>query len=288
MHKATPSSGWKLASWSTGETTSTITVKMDSNKTISAKFVKEAATLYTLTVNIKGQGKVEPNGGQYEKGTVVTLTATPAEGWKFASWSTGGTSRTTKVTMDGDKTITATFTQIMYTLTVNVSGQGTVEPSGGSYAAGTVVTLTATPKDGWIFSKWSTGETDPVITVTMNSNRLIGALFTEIPASQYKLTVTISGNGSVSLDPPGGLYDAGTMILLIASPAAGCEFEKWSTPYGFSNSIILTMNSDLEITAYFKKQSGIGGRQSGPDVFFSTFNNSVFEHSWNLLKPSQQ
>ncbi len=53
------------------------------------------------------------------------------------------------LTLDNNKVITATFTQILtYTLTTNTDGDGTgavsLDPDGGIYAHGTVVTLTAT------------------------------------------------------------------------------------------------------------------------------------------------
>ena len=49
------------------------------------------------------------------------------------------------VTMDGDKAVTATFTQDQYSLTVNVVGSGSVAkvPDQATYASGTVVQLTA-------------------------------------------------------------------------------------------------------------------------------------------------
>ncbi len=40
-----------------------------------------------------------------------------------------------------------------YTLTIDISGQGTVTPpSGQKYTKDTVVTLTPTPDSGWIFA----------------------------------------------------------------------------------------------------------------------------------------
>jgi hypothetical protein len=70
---------------------------------------------YTLTVSTAGTGSgsvtLDPPGGTYDEGTVVTLTASPDAGSTFAGWSgavTGTTSSVT-VTMDGEKTVTATF-----------------------------------------------------------------------------------------------------------------------------------------------------------------------------------
>ncbi len=71
---------------------------------------------YTLTTTVSpvvsGNGvTLSPAGGIYDPGTVVTLTAVPAEGYAFLSWSgdATGTSNPTTVTMDRDKMVAATF-----------------------------------------------------------------------------------------------------------------------------------------------------------------------------------
>jgi peptide/nickel transport system substrate-binding protein len=88
--------------------------------------VLEFTTLntYTLTVNKVSSGTVtvNPAGGTYDYGTVVTLTASPGTGWHFVSWSgdATGTALTTTVTMDGNKTVTATFAINTGTLTIDI------------------------------------------------------------------------------------------------------------------------------------------------------------------------
>ncbi len=87
--------------------------------------------------------------------------------------------------MTANKSVTATFTlndaPVTYTLSIVVSGQGHValNPLGGSYAAGSVVTLTAVPSATWYFDSWSgdaSGTTNPV-TVTMTANKSVTATF---------------------------------------------------------------------------------------------------------------
>ena len=75
---------------------------------------------YTLTVNIVGSGGVtlNPPGGNYEAGTVVQMTAVPGGGGgtegMFTGWSGGlsGSENPETITMDSDKTVTATFIEI--------------------------------------------------------------------------------------------------------------------------------------------------------------------------------
>ena len=67
---------------------------------------------WTITTNIIGMGTVTPSSpGPYVDLEDVTLTANPAVNWQFSSWGgdASGTSLTTDVTMDADKTVDATF-----------------------------------------------------------------------------------------------------------------------------------------------------------------------------------
>lgn len=74
-----------------------------------------APPTYTLTTNVVGSGSItlDPPGGTYDENTVVAATAVPAAGWTFTGWSGAltGTTNPQNITMDADKTITATFTE---------------------------------------------------------------------------------------------------------------------------------------------------------------------------------
>lgn len=71
-------------------------------------------TYYSLTTSINGQGSVSPSGGSYSEGSNVSVTATPAQGWEFDSWSgdLSGTTNPANLTMDSDKSVTAIFSQL--------------------------------------------------------------------------------------------------------------------------------------------------------------------------------
>jgi hypothetical protein len=82
---------------------------VQANHTIAASF---SIDIYTLTVTKIGSGTVTPDApGLYTYGTVVTLTATAADGWHFVEWGgdTSGTVSPTTVTMTSNKSVTATF-----------------------------------------------------------------------------------------------------------------------------------------------------------------------------------
>ncbi len=86
---------------------------MDSDKLVSATFTGENDTnvYYSLTVHVEGNGSVAPSGGSYVKGSVVALEANADAGNEFVSWSgdINGTSTSTSVIMDTNKSVTATF-----------------------------------------------------------------------------------------------------------------------------------------------------------------------------------
>jgi uncharacterized repeat protein (TIGR02543 family) len=122
----------------------------------------------------------------YAYGVVVNVTATPAAGYTFTSWSGACTgSGACSVTMDAAKTVTANFTVINYNLTtaVSPSGGGTVNPAAGvhAYAYGTVVAVTATPATGYVFSSWSGACTGSgACSVTIDADKTVTANFTAI------------------------------------------------------------------------------------------------------------
>ena len=253
---ANPAATWHFDHWEGDLTGSTnpATLVMDADKTVTAVFARDTRT---LTVNVTGQGTValNPPGGTYPYGTTVTLTANAAAGWRFDHWEGGlaGSANPTTLWMIVNYTVTAVFVQDVYTLTVNTTGQGSValNPPGGSYSSGTTVTLTATSVAGWHFDHWEgalTGSTNPT-TLLMDSNKTVTAVFVQ---DTYTLTVNITGQGSVALNPPGGSYVSGTTVTLTATPVAPWSFDHWEGALtGSANPTTLLMNSNKTVTAVF-------------------------------------
>ena len=173
-------------------------------------------------------------------------------------------------------TQTAAATQ--YTLTVTAGTGGSVSTSGGTYDDGTIVTVTATPNDGYEFVGWNGSDsTNATIDITINSNTTLEALFSEIQstasATQYNLTVTAGTGGSVSTS--GGTYDDGTTVTITATPDDGYEFVRWNGSDSSNATIDITINSDTTLEAVFSEiQSTSSNIWSGPIVQFSKENGS--------------
>ncbi len=163
-----------------------------------------------LTTSGTGTGTVtlNPSGGSYLPGTVVTLTANPNSNSYFVGWSGGGLSGSTSpttITMPSTPTTVNAQFDLKLTLSITTSGTGTgtvsLNPAGGSYAPGTVVTLTANPASGSGFVGWSggglTGYTSPTTLTMPSTPTTVNAKF------NLKLTETLypseHGSGSSEL-----------------------------------------------------------------------------------------
>ena len=100
-----------------------------------------------------------------------------------------------------------------YILTATAGEGGSVDPSTGTFIAGTEVSITATASSGYRFTGWSNGSSDNPVTVTLSSNTSITANFALIPV--YTLSVSAEEGGSVSSE--GGDYQQGTEVTITAT-----------------------------------------------------------------------
>ena len=272
-----PAASWEFDGW-TGDVTwpnSPLTVTMSGNKNITATFT----AMPTLSLTKTGAGSVRVDGtlrslpwsGQFATGSSVQLQAVPDAGWEFDSWS-GDISTSANpftVTVDGDKNITANFTEIP-TLSLTRTGSGSVRVDGtlhslpwsAQFATGSSVQLQAVPDAGWEFDSWSgdVSSTNATITVTINADTDITAVFAELPT--YTLTLDKTGNGSAQVDgtlhalPWSGEFPVDTEVTLTAVPDTGWQFESWSGDVSSTSAnITLQLTDDTGITVNYGQVS---------------------------------
>jgi len=144
--------------------------------------------IYTLTTsaNPADGGTVSPSTQQYDEGKTATITATPSAEYLFQSWSGAtGSTNSTSVVMNSDKSVTANFVKNKYALTTTVEGEGTVTEkvikagAATDYNSGTIVELTAVPSGEWLFVEWEgdlTGNENPT-QITIDNPKNIVAVF---------------------------------------------------------------------------------------------------------------
>lgn len=175
---ATANPGYIFSHWNDGITSNPRTVTVNSNLSFTANFM---ASTYTITVNANpSNGGTVTGGGSYHYGETATLRATPNSGFTFVGWNDGSTELTHNVTVTGNATYTATFSQGVVTYySVNLicnSSEGAVE-GGGFYPAGSTITIQAIPNEGYFFEKWSDESTRNPRQITVNSDITLAAFF---------------------------------------------------------------------------------------------------------------
>jgi parallel beta-helix repeat protein len=163
-------------------------------------------------------------------------------------------------------------------LTVTRTGNGSVAsaPAGIScgttcsamFAAGTSITLTATPAAGSVFTGWSGGGcsgTGPC-TLSLTSATTVAGAFAPAPVA---LTVVRAGlgNGTVTSAPAGitcgatcsATFPSGGAVVLTATPAAGSVFTGWSGGgCSGTGTCSVTVTSATTVTATFASSTTVG------------------------------
>ena len=279
---ATPNTGYHFKEWQVESLAGLVITNNkftmpDSNVAIKAIFEEDspfAPTKHTVTVKTDGNGIAFASPLLAVAGTEITLTAMPKEGYHFKEWQviSGGVAiENNKFLMpDTNVEVKAFFEEgappapTKYTVTVTTEGGGTASASPAKTAAGTEITLTATPNTGYHFKEWQV-ESLAGLVITNNkftmpdSNVAIKAIFEEdSPFAPTKHTVTVKtdGNGIAFASPL--LAVAGTEITLTAMPKKGYHFKEWQVISGgvaIENNKFLMPDSNVEVNAVFEKDA---------------------------------
>ena len=236
--------------------------------------------VYTDGFESSAGGTVTPSDGNYQKDSWQEVTATANDGYEFERWSDNVTPYQGRyyIEMDQHQTVIAYFKSVQPYLEINIDGNGTTTPEGSErgtthyYTAGTSVDLSASANQGNVFVgfyddrnggygnyTYSNEITSPY---TVNSNNTIYAVFNEVQTYDLTIDKDGAGDGTVTLDPPGGSYTAETVVTLSASPNATSTFRgfyktrsgnynnpTYSDPLGDPAQV--TMNDDMTIYAVF-------------------------------------
>ena len=88
-----------------------------------------------------------------------------------------------------------------------------------------------------------------------DDGRAMGDLRWEASPNQFILTLLKEGNGTVTLDPPGGAYEPGTVVNLTAVPAVGWKLAGWEGVLIFppdNPNATITMDDHKTVKALFE------------------------------------
>jgi len=151
--------------------------------------------------------------------------------------------------------------------------RGTVT-GGGTYTAGTVVTLTAIANEGYEFSMWSDENTDNPRTITVTENATYIAIFDPASSVQTYTITAISSAPNRGTVTGGGTYPEGTVVTLTAIANEGYEFSMWSDE-NTDNPRQITVSGDATYMAIFDPATEIEERIATEIVLFPNPANDI-------------
>ena len=233
-----------------------------SNYSWMIRAIFQPSTMFSITTSSSpSAGGTTTGGGTYASGSSCTVTATPASGYAFKNWTSGGSVVSNNATytfpVNSSRSLTANFVRrYTITATANPSNGGTVSGA-GTFNSGATCTLTATPASGYTFTNWKNGSTvvstNSTYSFTVNANRTLTANFTASTPTTYSISVSANpaAGGSVT---GGGTYTQGSSCTLRAYPNANYVFTNWtsgSTVLSSNPVYTFTVNSNKTIKANF-------------------------------------
>ena len=232
-----------------------LTLTINSDTDLTANFTQNS---YTLDVTSPHATVTKsPNQATYTYGDEVQIMLDVDDGYTFTGWTGdhSGSENPLTLTIDGDKNITANFSQNSYTLNVT-SPHATVtkSPNQATYTYGDEVQITLDVDDGYTFTGWTgdhSGSENP-LTLTINSDTDLTANFTQ---NSYTLDVT-SPHATVTKSPNQATYTYGDEVQIMLDVDDGYTFTGWTGDHsGSENPLTLTINSDTDLTANFTQNS---------------------------------
>jgi pectate lyase/pectin methylesterase-like acyl-CoA thioesterase len=219
-----------------------------------------AASSFTLQLSTQGSGTIQSNpaGATPPAGTSVQLTALPSAGWQFSNWtgSLSGNANPATIVMDGPKTITAVFVQVITPPSITTQPVSQTASVGGGTVTFSVVATGTAPltyqwnKDGSDIS----GATNATLTLTSVQAS---------DAGSYLVRVS-NGGGTVTSNPATLTVTAAPTVALRERFADGDRSTQglpdsaaWFTSSGTSNFTAVpgqatqTVSSSRTLLAYF-------------------------------------
>ena len=206
------------------------------------------------------EGGTATGGGTFLMGETVTLTAAPAEHYRFLYWQENGETVVTETeyafAATNDRALTACFEPIIWQIEAEVSPDDAGTVSGaGVYADGAICTLTATPSGQFRFVQWT--ENGEIVSTSENyafavvSDRNLTANFERISCSiEARPYPAVAGLAEGS-----GTYLIGETCTLTASAHYGYSFAEWQengTSVSTDSVYVFTVENDRCLIAVFQ------------------------------------
>jgi hypothetical protein len=216
-----------------------------------------AAPRYTIsTLASPSTGGITTGGGTFSPGDGVTLSAIPASGYKFVSWTVNSgfvpvivsTNAVYSFAVSGSLTITANFVPgaaADYVVGVSENSPGGSVVGAGTYASGVAATVIATPYANWSFVGWYEGTNlltlSPSYSFTVRSNRNLKAVFWPL------LTIGMETVDSVKLSWPAAAVGFSLQSSSSLTGAAWSNVSSAPVVSAGMNEVIVTADMATEL-----------------------------------------
>ena len=241
------------------------------NHTISVTFKKLDEQKFTVNCTTVQNGNISVSPTSATVGTKITIYVNPSEGYRLKqiNSSPNVAINNNQFTMPAQNvTLTPVFEQIeiqTYAITVGTSEHGTATASHTSASAGTTITMTATPGQGYVLKSYATQPFVSVVNgqfVMPSSPITVTPIFdaASIVKTSYDIYVSTetTDKGDVSVT---GVDETKGIISIKAEAEPGYRFSEWeisngvcflSSPYT-SETLMIIQDSDVSVVAHFVK-----------------------------------
>ena len=270
--EATPNIGYQVDSIKVnGIRITGVSFMVQGNTTVEV-FWGEAEYLVTYnqsvggTLTVKDGTQTIVSGSSVKYGTVLTVEATPAQGYKLDSIRVNGARISgLSFTVNSNSTVEAYFSKMKYTVTYTQPANGTLTVRNGSHIIhsgdsveyGTSLTIEATPAQGYkLDSIKVNGARISGLSFTVDSNSTVEAYFSKM---KYTVTYTQPANGTLTVKNgsqtihSGDSVEYGTVLTIEAIPDQGYKLDSIKVNGARISGLSFTVTSSSVVEVYFSK-----------------------------------
>jgi uncharacterized repeat protein (TIGR02543 family) len=151
-----------------------------------------------------------------------------------------------------------TFTSIPQVTLTSAPAAGGTTTGTGTFAQGSIASVTATPNTGFVFTNWTENttvvSTSSSYQFTVAGNRTLVANFTAVVTGNFAVVLSAApvAGGTTG---GGGSFSSGSTVTTTATPATGYTFVNWTdngTAVSTSSSYQFTLTGNRALVANFK------------------------------------
>lgn len=187
----------------------------------------------------------------------LTVLATADIGYHFVQWEDGSSTNPRTLTVSSDTTLTATFAEDSGSTTnkktILLYGADCQTPISYEFAEGATINLIANPTEGYMFTRWSDGDTSNPRTIMVRNDAEFHAEFESYSGSTVQMRNIVIGTNSCDTVAQYSLPEGAELRLVAQVTDTVCSlFDQWEN--GETTLVrTTTITIDSTYTASFGK-----------------------------------